>query len=106
MATNSVRVRLLTTVPHLHFPLAFAHLGDERPGFWSSITFKDGTRLDVHSEQINPSMRGMIGGAARMAVKHWIEMQERRKLAQNHPGLRSLPPDELEAVLSYGMSDA
>ena len=71
MRTNSVRTRLLTTVPHLHFPLGFAHLGDEKPPHWHRVAFKDGVATDIHSEAVTPTMAAMIRAASRLAVKEW-----------------------------------
>lgn len=105
MSANSVRLRLLATVPHLHFPLGFAHLGNEQKAHWFTVRFNDGVAHDMHSEQLAPTMRAMIAGAARRAVSVWHEREKRRELAMRHPGLRSLPPEDLEAVLSHGMSD-
>jgi hypothetical protein len=96
---NSVRVRLLTTVPHLHFPLGFAHLGDEVSGTVSTVRFGDGVVHDIHSEQFHPTMRAMIHGAARHAVKVWRDKERLRRLAETHPGIMSLPPDDVQGLL-------
>jgi len=73
--TALFRARLMATPPHLR-PLGALALGDERPPRAWRVALDDGhTVVNVSSGMIQPTEHGMIGGAARLAVREWRKVE-------------------------------